>query len=1084
MAKMMQKLLTWVLALSMCFSWFAVPAAATDVEEEPAKVDVSVDVAAVSQASAASESLSVVTAEPVTTTVQDAATGVVEQSTYTTTDWSGTNADGAAVTGTETITQVTVTDGGEVTHQGGSVSGSETVIQDTESAESSTQQDVVISDNTGTTQDAEDGEATTETSTETTEQTQEGDWVEGQLVEGEAIVDQSLSGKTEEKTELDLDVTEPTDVTINLTPNDRHGTTVTKYITAEEVICGNISLPEDGTYSEIKDDAGNVIGYEVTTTSESTETRTTQQDVGETVTTNTVAAEVTLPEGVSAGKQTVYAQDGKTAIGETVTEVVPEYDADGKVIKYTITKTTTVNVEETETTQSEADSTSAEDTTTTIRLPEKPEASVSTDAETGVTTTVTVEEIKDDDGNVTGYAITTEKTGADGAAISTETEKKYGTVVTTNITTITDPTTIETITKAQEVTTEVTEITAEATIQETEKVTERLNEYVTTSMEQRDYAYVMIEGKLYYVYTGSMTVSEGEGHGDTSLMNPITPQTSLFNKNGAQDLDQGGGRATDNQSTPTEGFRYIGYGIDTALDISKGDGSSDVVQFRLKDAKGKEYYAMCIDFNTTIQPGHLYDIADLTSEDYYQKDGAVSVESAEKLRIIALNGYWGTADDTNATTDVGSLDEVKTLLKNYLKAENGKLAEADRMSEEDIQKIVDSLTHGQAQAATQAALWKYGNIDGNKKVNENNLVPNGWVEKEGGFGKKKEKVKGEDYINTEYVYKALLALANDPDTKTETGEGVEFLDAEDITAGAITVRSKVVSADESHANNDSNPSNDIYNIDLSFTLGIEPSKLNGDMIVTVTVGDQEVKKVRLAGADDPLLPLGRIVKNEDGSYTIPNVELAEGVSVNLNLSGTQDLGKGVYIYTSLKDSRTDSQTLITLATGSRKVNLDMNMNFSVEEPTATATKVEGTEKKVTKTVDTRTDTRTDRKTRTTINTKTTKDVDFESKGTVQTKVYADVTVNKVTNEETQRERSWFASWEKKVEPKSVPTPQPEDTPTEEEGEKEVTISGKQVPMAQAPKTGDLSALWLAVSGLSLGGMALLNRKRKEEEAAE
>ena len=46
---------------------------------------------------------------------------------------------------------------------------------------------------------------------------------------------------------------------------------------------------------------------------------------------------------------------------------------------------------------------------------------------------------------------------------------------------------------------------------------------------------------------------------------------------------------------------------------------------------------------------------------------------------------------------------------------------------------------------------------------------------------------------------------------------------------------------------------------------------------------------------------------------------------------------------------------------------------------------------------------------------------------------------------------------------------------------EVEIPDEEVPLADAPVTGDISALWLALSGLSGSGMLLLNRKRKEEK---
>ena len=44
------------------------------------------------------------------------------------------------------------------------------------------------------------------------------------------------------------------------------------------------------------------------------------------------------------------------------------------------------------------------------------------------------------------------------------------------------------------------------------------------------------------------------------------------------------------------------------------------------------------------------------------------------------------------------------------------------------------------------------------------------------------------------------------------------------------------------------------------------------------------------------------------------------------------------------------------------------------------------------------------------------------------------------------------------------------------------ILDEEVPLADAPLTGDLSGIWAVISGLSLGGMALLNRKRKDEDA--
>lgn len=1098
MATKMRRFLAILIALSLGAGHLLVPAIAVEPEQS-----IAVNVA-VSQAPEASSDMNVTSD---TTTSGSVDGSILENKTSTTTDWSGTNEDGAAVTGSETIINVTGTDSatGDKLYEGGSITGSETITKTETAAETTVQKDILVSDTTENTHSAEDGDVIVTTESSSSTGNKDGQWVEGTLVKGETAADPSVSAEEETRTAIGIDTTLPGNVTIQLDPNSQNGTTITKTISVADVISGAITLPADGSYTELKDENGTVIGYEIVTTTQNSETKVTVSDPTSTTSTRTEAAEVTLPEGVQAGTELLYAEDG-TVIGEVVTDIVPTYDDSGKVVKYVITKTTTVNTEDTHIAPSGDPSSQEAITGTSMILPQRPAMSVSSDPVTGITTTVTVADILDENGNVTGYEVTTKKTSIDGTAISTVTEKKYGTLVTTDTTTVTDPTIIETITKSQEVTTEVTEITAEAEIADTTTVTTRLNAYIDTEMTQKDYAYVEINGKLYFIYTGSMTVSEGSGHGDTSLMNPIQPMKDLFRANSSLDLGTGGTNVVNNTSAPAEGFKYIGFGVNTNLNISKGSESSDVVQFRLKSADGKEYYAMCIDFNTGIKSGHLYDIQDITSEDYYQQAGSLDVASAEKLRIIALNGYWGTADNTATTDDIGSLDEVKAMLTSYL-SKQGK-------TDAEIKAIVDSLTPGQALSATQAALWKFGNVDGNKTVNENNLVPNGWDES--GHGWNKTYTKNEDYLNTEYVYKALLDLANDPATRLEDNEGVEFLDKEDITAGAITVKSKVVSSDEKHANNDQDETNDVYNTDLSFTLGIEPSKLNGDLIVSVSVGGEEIKKVRLAGADDPLLPLGRILKNEDGSYTIPDVELTEGISVNLNLSGTQDLGSGVYIYTSLDGSFNDSQTLITLATGERKVNLDMDMTFSVEEPTAEAVKVEGSKTTGTKTVSTRTDTKTDRSSTTRTNTKTAYDKDFESNGTIQTRIYTDVTVTKVTTEETREERSWLGSWLKtyerepeetteptkpstpeeptkpvkptepkdpteptkpgKDDPGHPPAPQNDDFPIEEPV---LEIPDEEVPLANVPKTGDISLIWAICSGLSAGGLILLNRKKED-----
>ena len=75
----------------------------------------------------------------------------------------------------------------------------------------------------------------------------------------------------------------------------------------------------------------------------------------------------------------------------------------------------------------------------------------------------------------------------------------------------------------------------------------------------------------------------------------------------------------------------------------------------------------------------------------------------------------------------------------------------------------------------------------------------------------------------------------------------------------------------------------------------------------------------------------------------------------------------------------------------------------------------------------------------------------------------------------------------KVEKKADPTePQPTDPATENPDEpaaqdEEIEIPDEDVPLASAPKTGDISALWIALSGISAAGMILLGKKKDEDE---
>ena len=68
-------------------------------------------------------------------------------------------------------------------------------------------------------------------------------------------------------------------------------------------------------------------------------------------------------------------------------------------------------------------------------------------------------------------------------------------------------------------------------------------------------------------------------------------------------------------------------------------------------------------------------------------------------------------------------------------------------------------------------------------------------------------------------------------------------------------------------------------------------------------------------------------------------------------------------------------------------------------------------------------------------------------------------------------------------PPVTPTPEQEPVVVDDvfEIDFEIEIPDEEVPLAAAPKTGDISSLWAALSSFSAAGFFLLGRKRKDEE---
>jgi len=76
--------------------------------------------------------------------------------------------------------------------------------------------------------------------------------------------------------------------------------------------------------------------------------------------------------------------------------------------------------------------------------------------------------------------------------------------------------------------------------------------------------------------------------------------------------------------------------------------------------------------------------------------------------------------------------------------------------------------------------------------------------------------------------------------------------------------------------------------------------------------------------------------------------------------------------------------------------------------------------------------------------------------------------------------------EPKPDPKPYPKPYPKPKPKPQikpvkSGGSGTDIPDEPVPMADVPKTGDISTLWIILSGLSAMGMFFMGRKRRGEE---
>ena len=724
--------------------------------------------------------------------------------------------------------------------------------------------------------------------------------------------------------------------------------------------------------------------------------------------------------------------------GETTVTKEPITDSKGNIIGYNIITTNVKITEEygdpvtTEGNPVTGDpvitgSNTSTDTKVEYRMPEEPQGGTTVD-ENGNTVTTTVEPIAEN-GETVGYKTTTVTTDPDGNELDRGSESLYRSIVTTTTTT-------------EKITTEIT------TTDLTDNRTVTTTTTTTTDEESR-----MLEmetdatGFWGWSYRGSLEpVTQNGIHGAMSISG-LQPNMDLIpgSYNGYVSsstlLRNPTNDSSSNGIADGFSFEYVGYGLETAirvdLNYTTGLGSVLAHQFKLVDKNGNAHYVLCADLGTTAIRLTDYNMINVDSANYYVRDGA-----AEKIEAIALSGYWGT------DSGLGSLEDVKQFMRDT-KAANPE--EYSWLSDE----YIDNMTPGEALTATQAAIWYYGNSDESNAMHSEAIT--GQVYQSDGSYRS---ATSEEASTVNALYQMLINI----DPSSVENSTTDFIDESNFAQTVtLNVRERVIDSN-GNAVIDSDSQTEKYLTDLTFSLDVSKSDLTGNLKVVVT--DQygkELKTVQLA-TDDSNFVGELLAENSDGSgtYTIRDLEVAEGVSINLNLSGTQNLSEGVYLYSAPVYST--SQTFVGIGSGQRDVDLNVAMKFEVDDPNGIIQNTSSSSY-VTQT-DTRNEQRQGRRT--------------------EVERSTDVTVTTLVVEE--RELAWDSFLQLAYE--YEPAPQSDDDPTDptdpdptdpEESETPTTPTApaERGQKANAPKTGDISSLWASLSLLSMAGMVLLTWKKEE-----
>lgn len=539
-------------------------------------------------------------------------------------------------------------------------------------------------------------------------------------------------------------------------------------------------------------------------------------------------------------------------------------------------------------------------------------------------------------------------------------------------------------------------------------------------------------------------------------------------------------------------YLYIGLGEDSYYGVgwnysgenwgnTHGTGTH---QFQLADFSGENVdpkvleviSAYCADLETSSRKGYWYTVENVEDADYYNE------ESANHIRAIAANGYWGTVGTDEAGNPVtGSLEAVKQMMANAKDAEGNAVFTEDQ---------IKGLTEGEALAASQMAVWKYGNpyqaedmdiyLDADTLDYNNYQGIDAWREGDSTNELKDQGLTDEEIkaalarIDALADYLMSLSMTKEDAEKAGIGETDIIGETKFISDMSMTVGEKT------KENADGN-GNDAYNVDLTFSLVVTPSQENDDLIVKVINSEGKVvSTARIAGDGSKDEGFSQLTTTTDAAgkthYTMTGLELVEGSNTkfNLKLEGAQYLEQGVYVYSSeirdveQKDGSTKevpSQTFVGIAEGYKSVDVSMeiDLSFNVEEATITTERVWRTEW-----TDSGEDTGDD-----------------------------DIVIGDDDDDDDDDDDIVIGDDDDDDDDDIVIGDDDDDDDDDDfielgegdvpladaEQEEIVDMIDEEVPLAEVPATGDPSALWLmltALSGSGLVGLKLFEKKREEE----